>query len=200
MRLALLCIAALVCLSTSACLVSRQGGVIFPSQTDLGLVTQSSGEHIDIGSRLGSRLSWASVRDDPDTKLDVGLGYQLDNFSGPAAPEQADRHGQWKGPSRLLHGPTLDASYRVQGTKTWRHWIGGRLEMPMRHVAGRTHAGIGVGVRMTAEFFRTASTQNLIGSMGIGAYVETGARLIPGGTRAMTTGAGLNVRLPLAAF
>lgn len=146
---------------------------------------------------MATRLSWASVRQSPKTNFDVGLGYQLDNFEG-ATTSHARR--AMPGLSRILHGPTLDASYRVHGSKQWRHWLGGRVEIPLRRVAGRTHGGVGGSVRMTSELFRTTRTSHSIGSMGIGTYVEAGARRIPGGTQVLTIGGGLNVRLPLAAF
>lgn len=181
----------------SACVASRGGGFVSPSQTDLGMVTQTSGDSVDVGAHYGTRLSWASANDNPNTKFDVGLGYQLDVFEQLA---QDSKHRSMTTPSRLLHGPTLDASYRVQGGESWRQWIGARIEMPMRNVSGTTHMGIGASIRMSAEFFKVTSGRNSIGSMGIGGYVETGARMVPGGRRVLTTGGGLNLRFPLAAF
>jgi len=165
----------------------------------MGVVTHSKNQQIEVGTHLGTRLSWASVHPNRKNKLDVGIGYELDSFLSPSAQPKV-HNAYHRQASKILHGPTVDASYRVNAGKHWRQWVGGRLEMPMRTVSGETYAGVGGSIRMSAEFFGVAKGRNALGSFGLGGYIETGARYLPGGARALTTGAGLSVRLPLAAF
>ena len=49
----------LACLTTG-CLVSQSGGVLFPTQNEVGMVTMTDGKAGGTGMRYSSALSWAS--------------------------------------------------------------------------------------------------------------------------------------------
>lgn len=184
----------LACLSTG-CLASRNGGVLFPTQNEVGMVTMTDGNAGATGMRYSSALSWASVSPDPKTPVDVAIGYQVDQF---APGERQLEHGSVPVPT-VFHGPILEIESRIGGSEHLRQWIGARFEMPMRHLGAESYVGVGAALRVSAEWFATVAERNAIGALGVGAYLESGVRKIPGGDAAFIMSSGLSLRLPFAA-
>lgn len=185
----------LVCLSTG-CLASRSGGVLFPTQNEVGMVTMTDGNAGGTGVRYSSALSWASVSPDPKTPVNVAVGYQVDQF---APGERQLEHGGTVPVPTVFHGPMLEIASRIGGSEHLRQWIGARLDMPMRHLGSASYIGVGAALRISAEWFTTVTDSNAIGALGVGAYLESGLRKIPGGDAAFIMSSGLSLRLPFAA-
>lgn len=55
-------------LLTCGCLASRTGAVVFPTQSEVSVVTMNDGQHAETGLRYQTALSWASVS--PACKLE----------------------------------------------------------------------------------------------------------------------------------
>lgn len=190
-------------LLTSGCLASRTGALVFPTQSEVGVVTMRDGQHAETGVRYKTALSWASVSPDAKTPVDIGIGYQVDQFASAPRSTPDDMHSASKSSSNaseatVFHGPVLEFSKHMGGTKHRRQWLGARVEMPMRQVHSQTYYGFGASLRASMELFLTADRDGVIGALGIGSYVESGIRQLPGGDNAFVMSTGLSLRLPLA--
>ena len=135
--------------------------------------------------------------------MDVGIGYQVDQFSSGASESSVGVHRSSGGHSSedkpmVFHGPVVEFSKNRGGTEHRRQWIGARVELPMRKVNSQSYYGIGASLRASMELFLTTKSSNAIGALGVGSYVETGFRRIPGGDQAFVMSTGLSLRLPLA--
>jgi hypothetical protein len=190
-------------LLSTGCLFSSQGGIVFPTQSEVGVVTMTDGENAETGVRYKTAVSWASVSPNAKTPVDVGIGYQVDQF-GDAEPGSSTMvHGSGKSIERsaeplVFHGPVIEISKKVGGNENRRQWIGARFEMPTREVNSKQYYGIGASIRASIELFVTTKEDNAIGALGIGSYVESGIRKVPGGENAFVMSTGLSLRLPLA--
>lgn len=186
-----------IALMSTGCLLSRQGGVIFPTQSEVGLVTMTNGEHAETGVRYKTALSWASVSPNAKTPVDVGIGYQVDQFEEAPTQSTMQVHNSKANPN-VFHGPVIELSKHMGGTEHRRQWIGARVEMPMRQVNEETHYGLGASIRAAVEVFVTTKSDGALGALGVGSYVEAGIRKLPGGRDAFVMSTGLSLRLPLA--
>ncbi len=192
-------------LLATGCVASQGAGLILPTQNEVGFVSMSDGEHSESGVRYKTALSWASVSPDAKTPVDVSIGYQVDQFSGPERAESRESSKTHKSNTMtdadgltFFHGPIVEFSKHMGGTEHHRKWIGARVEMPMRQVNERRYYGIGAAIRASMELFVTTESDGVLGALGIGSYVEGGVRKIPGGQEAFVMSTGLSLRLPLA--
>lgn len=190
-------------LLSTGCLFSSQGGVVFPTQSEVGVVSMTDGEHAETGVRYKTALSWASVSPNAKTPVDVGIGYQVDQFGAAEGGSSTMLHesGQSRGGSAeslVFHGPVIEISKNMGGNENRRQWIGARFEMPTREVNNKQYYGLGASLRASFELFVTTDEGSAVGVLGIGSYVESGIRKVPGGENAFVMSTGLSIRLPLA--
>ena len=186
----------------TGCLASQSDAVILPSNTQAGVISMGNTTSGGVGTHLSSELSWASLSPSADTQSDIAIGYQLEDFGESRLPVSTTKDMSGTTYERvpvLFHGPTFVASHRLRGDESWRQWIGAKLEMPMRSVRGTTHVGLGAALRLGAELFHASSGSNHIGAIGVGAYVESGVRKVPGGDPAFLVSSGISLRLPFMA-
>lgn len=183
------------------------GGAIPPSRLDVAPVTMVADGTPNTGLHVAYGLHWASLSPSHDTDLDIGLGYIYQGFGDEditalKAEEQPDKPtgGSYRIMKPLnVHGIYLEADRRIGRGDNHRTWAGLRGEALLGRVDHETRGGVGVTGRLSWEVYGTVKDRSAVGVLGIGAFIEAGARLLPDGRTAAQTLGGITVRLPAAA-
>jgi hypothetical protein len=217
-RLTFALTAALVAASSTACIASRSGALVFPARYDLAPVAMSRIDSGVSGMHMAGALSWASVSPDPDNRIDAAFGYQLERYPVPDAVAAGDTMERDAGatlsdaghpstssttrdadPGTSLHGPFIEIGYRIAGNHHTRVWLSGRGELLAQDIGGQSRSGLGAVLRLSGELFATTRGPSAMGAISLGPFIEVGARQLPSGNSAAVALAGMSLRLPLVA-
>ncbi len=166
------------------------------------------GDGAHVGMHVLAGLHWASLSPRWNNPLDLGLGYVYDGFDDPRpAPDGAllavAPGAERDAPRTSVHGIYFEAARRNGGTHHRRSWLGMRAEVLFGSVRGETRTGVGLVGRAAWELFTPVKASGVnggaLGILGLGVYLEAGARLLPDGRAGVMTTAGVSVRLPAIA-
>ena len=185
----------------------RSGGAIPPSRFDVAPVTMVADGTVKTGLHIGYGMHWASLSPSHQTDVDLGLGYIYQGFGDedvtalksdqqPTKPS-GDSYRIIK--SLDVHAIYLEGDRRIGSGQNHRTWAGVRGEALLGSVDGRTRGGVGLTGRLSWEVFGTVKDRSAMGAFAIGAFIETGVRLLPDGRAGAQTLGGITVRLPAAA-
>lgn len=168
---------------------------MLPLKIDLGFAgtNTSRGYAPGFGGAIG--VHWASLSPTP-TDFDVGVGLFGAIMSTPVDPQMNSSSGVAFGGAYLEAGHTL-----VRGDFA-RIWATGRAEYLGSSAFDKSHNGLGLMGRLSAELYAggvgVAPRGVFLGSYAIGLYVEAGARDMVEDVGKFQMGAGLEFRTPFA--
>lgn len=185
-------------------------GGLPPSVTDVGSTVQAPTGELRTGLRFSSGAQWASATTRADQDFDVGIGYVYERIEGEAGDIRDQSSGDYELDGvRSSQGAYLSFSGVLARNPVEHHrtWLGVRAEFlhaseadggPSLNLLARGSweiFGPAVGAGGTSDACGLA-VGAAYGTIGLGVYLEAGARRSLEGEAAFVSTAGVSLRLP----
>ena len=204
-------VAVLFCLATG-CAAAMVGAP--PARVDVGSVTTARQGVMSHGVRGSAGIHWASATTSHNVPFDIGAGAVYERFYPDAAllePVAEKSAMEELNPPVERYGGYLEGSWRLSGKGSQRAWIGGRAEM-MGTSSGKPTSlslvgrvswelyGNGTAAAAETKLDKGLAMFASTGTIGLGAYLESGLRHSMDGDDELIVTAGLSVRVPAFLF